>query len=136
RQPLADGAGRRWPGGGAAHDLGQPAQQRKPRGPRRARSALMVARPTGTARAGWLACAVAVLACVPLLSACAQTPAVAFDTLGIGFVRVPAGVFRMGSDEAVDSLARDYPGLERRRFEGRGDEAPVHEVRISRPFEM
>jgi len=59
-----------------------------------------------------------------------------FDTLGIGFVRVPAGVFRMGSDEAVDALAKDYPGLERRRFEGLGDEAPVHEVRISRPFEM
>ncbi len=70
-----------------------------------------------------------------LLSACAQAPAPT-GPLGIAFVTVPAGTFDMGSDEPVDTLAAAYPGLERSRFEGLTDEAPVHRVRITRAFEM
>lgn len=77
----------------------------------------------------------ALLALPPLLAACA-TPPPATDTLGIAFVRVPAGEFSMGSDEPASTLAASYPGLEPSRFEGLSDEAPVHRVRITRPFEM
>jgi sulfatase modifying factor 1 len=70
-----------------------------------------------------------------LLAGCATPPA-AVDTLGIAFVRVPAGDFSMGSDEPVAALADAYPGLERSRFEDLSDEAPVHRVRITQPFEM
>ncbi len=74
------------------------------------------------------------LGAVVLLGACAHP--VSTDSLGIAFVRVPAGEFLMGSDETVDALARAYPGLERSRFESLSDEAPVHRVRITRAFEM
>ena len=79
-----------------------------------------------------------VLASLLLLSACAsrQAPAagVLENSLGMAFVRVPAGEFLMGSDETPQALARDYPQNELRRFTELGDEAPVHRVRISRPF--
>ncbi len=75
------------------------------------------------------------LAGIALLAGCAAPPA-AIDSLGISFVRVPMGEFLMGSDESVEALAAAYPGLERSRFEGLSDEAPVHRVRITRPFEM
>ncbi|MGE0312410.1 MAG: formylglycine-generating enzyme family protein [Lautropia sp.] len=52
----------------------------------------------------------------------------------MAFVRVPAGEFMMGSDESPERLARAYPGLERQRFVDLADEAPVHRVRITRPF--
>ncbi|MBN9371152.1 MULTISPECIES: formylglycine-generating enzyme family protein [unclassified Hydrogenophaga] len=77
----------------------------------------------------------ALLALPLLLAACAAPPP-ATDTLGIAFVRVPAGEFSMGSDEPASRLAASYPGLEPSRFEGLSDEAPVHRVRITRPFEM
>jgi len=70
-----------------------------------------------------------------LMAGCAQH-APATDTLGIAFVRVPMGQFAMGSDESPEALAAAYPGLDRSRFEGLTDEAPVHTVRITRPFEM
>lgn len=75
------------------------------------------------------------LAWLALLAGCATPPA-AIDSLGIAFVRVPVGEFSMGSDESVEALAKAYPGLERSRFEGLSDEAPVHRVRITQPFEM
>ncbi|SDE60593.1 Formylglycine-generating enzyme, required for sulfatase activity, contains SUMF1/FGE domain [Paracidovorax valerianellae] len=56
------------------------------------------------------------------------------NSLGMPFVRVPAGSFRMGSDESVDALAAAYPLMERQRFELLSDEAPVHPVRIRRAF--
>ncbi len=56
------------------------------------------------------------------------------NTLGMPFVQIPAGRFRMGSDEPVQALARDFPQLERRRFEQLDDEAPVHTVRITQAF--
>lgn len=77
----------------------------------------------------------ACLAGVVGLAGCAQAPP-AVDTLGIAFVHVPAGHFEMGSDERPEALAKAYPGLEPSRFTGLSDEAPVHTVQISRPFEM
>ena len=76
------------------------------------------------------------LGAVALLAACAQAPKIPTDSLGISFVRVPAGEFLMGSDESPEALAQAFPELERFRFEGLADEAPVHHVRITRPFEM
>ncbi|NCT95986.1 MAG: formylglycine-generating enzyme family protein [Comamonadaceae bacterium] len=76
------------------------------------------------------------LPALPLLLAACAAPPPASDTLGIAFVRVPAGEFSMGSDEPASRLAASYPGLEPSRFEGLSDEAPVHRVRITRPFEM
>ena len=52
------------------------------------------------------------------------------------FVAVPAGRFLMGSDEAPEALARDYPHYPRERFTQLFDEAPVHAVRITRPFQL
>ncbi len=61
-------------------------------------------------------------------------PQVIENSLGMKFVRVPAGEFLMGSDESPDALAQDYPRYERKRFVELFDEAPVHRVRITRPF--
>ena len=74
-----------------------------------------------------------------LLAACASRPAppapeVLENSLGMKFVRVPAGEFLMGSDETPQALARDYPQHEVQRFAELADEAPVHRVRISRAF--
>lgn len=56
------------------------------------------------------------------------------NSLGMGFVRIPAGEFLMGSDEPPEALARDYPQYERERLAALADEAPAHRVRITRPF--
>ena len=61
-------------------------------------------------------------------------PQVIENSLGMKFVRLPAGEFLMGSDETPEALARDYPAYERKRFVELADEAPVHQVRISRDF--
>lgn len=82
-----------------------------------------------------LSCVLAALPVLALLAGCSGWPR-GVDTLGIAFVRVPAGEFLMGSEETPDALAAAYPGLERRRFEGLTDEAPVHRVRITQAFEM
>lgn len=58
------------------------------------------------------------------------------NSLGMSFVLIPAGEFMMGSDETAESLAKAYPQYERKRFLDLGDEAPVHKVRITRPFFM
>ncbi|KQW03109.1 formylglycine-generating enzyme family protein [Rhizobacter sp. Root1221] len=77
----------------------------------------------------------AAMVCVSVVAGCAQAPP-SRDVLGIDFVRLPAGEFVMGSDEAPAALAAAYPGLEPQRLAGLADEAPVHTVRISQPFEM
>lgn len=77
----------------------------------------------------------AAMVCVWVVAGCAQAPP-SRDVLGIDFVRLPAGEFAMGSDEAPAALAVAYPGLEPRRLAGLADEAPVHTVRITQPFEM
>lgn len=50
------------------------------------------------------------------------------------FVEIQPGVFQMGSDEPPESLAQAYPQYDRERFLKLGDEAPVHAVRITKPF--
>lgn len=56
------------------------------------------------------------------------------NTLGMRFTLVPAGEFLMGSEESPHTLAAAYPQLEYTRFLELKDEAPVHRVRITRPF--
>jgi sulfatase modifying factor 1 len=68
--------------------------------------------------------------------AAAHAGEVEHNSLGMAFVKIPAGDFLMGSDEAPRSLARAFPQLPAWRFEQLGDEAPVHTVRITRSFWM
>jgi formylglycine-generating enzyme required for sulfatase activity len=74
------------------------------------------------------------LAAALCASGSAGDPAVFENSLGMRFVRLPAGEFDMGSDETPESLARAYPAYDPVRFPPLADEAPVHRVRISRPF--
>ena len=79
----------------------------------------------------------AVLLCAALLCGCSSLPirpAVVENTLGMKFVRIPAGEFTMGSDEPVNSLARTFPPYPREDLEALADEAPRHAVRITRAF--
>jgi len=56
------------------------------------------------------------------------------NSLGMELVLLPAGEFTMGSDEAPETLARDYPQYERQRLSELADERPAHKVRITRAF--
>lgn len=74
-----------------------------------------------------------------LLAACASTPeppALITNSLGMQMQRIPAGEFQMGSDTPPEQLAREFPAYDLRRLQKLGDEAPVHRVRITRPFYM
>ena len=74
---------------------------------------------------------------LPLLICCMPLPASTAplaNSLGMPFVLVPAGEFMMGSDESPESLAKTWPTYERKRFTDLDDEAPVHRVRITKPF--
>ncbi len=79
------------------------------------------------------------LAFTLFLPACASRPKqpgpqVIENSLGMKFVLLPAGEFMMGNDESPDALAQSYPRYERQRLLDLADEAPVHPVRITRPF--
>ena len=69
-----------------------------------------------------------------LARALAAGPAVLENSLGMQFVKVPAGEFSMGSDESVESLSRDYQPYPVEQLQALGDEAPRHTVRITRAF--
>lgn len=58
------------------------------------------------------------------------------NTLGMSFVRIPAGSFRMGLAASAEQLQALHPGTEPDRLRDLGDESPVHVVRITRPFYM
>ena len=74
------------------------------------------------------------LACALAAPPADQSPQVWTNSLGMAFVKVPAGSFWMGSAESPDTLAQAFPQLERKRFTELTDEAPVHRVRIRRAF--
>ncbi|MFN3377393.1 MAG: formylglycine-generating enzyme family protein [Burkholderiaceae bacterium] len=87
----------------------------------------------------WRAVGVACLAwalagCAATLPTDASAPERWTNTLGMVFVRVPAGSFTMGGIESAKSLARDYPSLEPARFAQLQDEGPAHTVHIRSAF--
>lgn len=61
-------------------------------------------------------------------------PTVWVNSLGMRFVRVPAGEFQMGHAEPAERWQRDYPQYPPERFALLTDESPVHRVRITRDF--
>jgi len=72
-----------------------------------------------------------------LQGALAQTmPLVSENSLGMKFVRVPAGEFLMGSNETVGSMQTSFPQFELKRLDELSDEMPLHRVKISRAFDL
>lgn len=78
----------------------------------------------------------AVCAGLPPGAARAGDAEVVRNSLGMWFVRLPAGEFLMGSDETPEALAAAYPALPKERFAEPRDEKPMHRVRITRAFWM
>ena len=74
--------------------------------------------------------------CVVLAHGNAHAVETERNSLGMTFVKLPAGEFSMGSDEAPEALARAYPHLQAERFTQLGDEQPVHRVHITHAFWM
>lgn len=79
-------------------------------------------------------CMAAALATPAQAQAPPQTPATLTNRLGMVLVQVPAGEFMMGSNESPATLGQAFPSLPPERFAELADEAPVHRVRITRPF--
>jgi formylglycine-generating enzyme len=91
--------------------------------------------PLGPLRCLRLGCWLA-LAGLHAAQATPTAPRQTTNSLGITLLRIPAGTFRMGSNESLARLQKAYPLVERERLEALKDEAPVHTVRISRAFYM
>ncbi len=53
------------------------------------------------------------------------------NTIGLRFVRIPAGEFHMGSQLSVEQVVQNSPCVREKWYE---DEHPRHRVRISKPF--
>ena len=81
-----------------------------------------------------LLCVLAPMAFAMAAPPATPAPQVWTNTLGMAFVKVPAGSFTMGSDESPHTLAQAFPQLERKRFTEITDEGPAHRVRIRRAF--
>lgn len=58
------------------------------------------------------------------------------NSIGMTFVRVPAGEFHMGNGESAQALGQDFPHYGQQRIDELVDESPRHRVRISRDFWM
>ena len=63
-----------------------------------------------------------------------RAPARVTNSLGMHFVRIPAGEFTMGSGESMARLTRAFPGFEPDELQPLVDEAPAHRVRITRSY--
>ena len=82
------------------------------------------------------------LALSALIAGCQHTPSTPASTatspwvnsLGMAFVRVPAGTFWMGGVPPIEALEKTFPLLERKRLTDLADESPAHEVQITRDF--
>lgn len=75
------------------------------------------------------------------LSGCAMrqppsTPQIIENSLGMKFVRIPAGEFVMGRTEPTTALAKDFPQYPADRLALLTDEQPAHRVVLSRDFFM
>lgn len=64
----------------------------------------------------------------------AEPPERWVNSLGMPFVRIPAGAFDMGSQLDPAAMARTFPTMEAKRFAELGDEQPRHRVHIRRAF--
>ncbi len=64
----------------------------------------------------------------------ARQPEVWVNSIGMSFVRIPAGQFGMGIKEPLEQLARSYPDYTAKRLLDLDDERPQHRVRISQDF--
>ena len=68
------------------------------------------------------------------LSLAWAAPEVVENSLGMKFVRIPAGEFTMGSDATPQDLATRFPDYDLTRLRKIDDEAPAHRVHITRDF--
>ena len=57
-------------------------------------------------------------------------------TLGIQFVKIPAGRFMMGSEQTLDELFREFPAEDHPNGNTHIYSFPQHQVKISKPFYM
>lgn len=80
-------------------------------------------------------CVMAVQAQPSAPSASGATPA-SRNSLGMEFVRIPAGEFEMGNHESSADMLSDFAAMGAARVDDLGDEKPLHRVRITRAFEL
>ena len=79
-------------------------------------------------------CVLVLWACVFIVRSVVAAPEVIENSLGMKFVRVPAGEFTMGNNATPQELAIQFPTYDLARLGKIDDEAPAHRVQISRDF--